>query len=180
MWLVLKSIFFVLLICVQPNASLDVKKLLYKYVAVCGFDHLCDPKMGLLPKLNDVPTRINSSGYDYCEPCSCFDDCCRYVLKVTFMVLWHIIILATVCPTYGKKFWTYQRFSTYVSVLFLRSAYAGEKTHSLIRKLSSLSLRSEQDMKWLNININITIFTRFFPGVTMYLHIYYDLFSYLS
>ena len=68
--------FFICVNCIQFNKTLDVKKLLYKYVAVCGFEYLCDPQSALMPGMTTVPT-LNSSETTkaLCEPCDCTQFC---------------------------------------------------------------------------------------------------------
>ena len=70
-----RTIFLVILLCVheQPCTSFDVQKILHKYVAVCGFDNLCNPKLALLPNLTVVPKAGNNDFY--CAPCLCTPDC---------------------------------------------------------------------------------------------------------
>ena len=72
--------FLICVSCIQFNTSLDVKKLLYKYVAVCGFDYLCDPKTALLPNMTSVPNIVrNGKTKTFCKRCNCDEDCFRYV-----------------------------------------------------------------------------------------------------
>lgn len=73
--------------CIQIHTSLDIKNLLYKYVAVCGFDYLCDPNTALLPNMTAVPYKTtNEKTKDSCKHCSCDEHCFRYVIYSTYFV----------------------------------------------------------------------------------------------
>ena len=73
--------FLISVMCVHLNTSLDVQKLLYQYVAVCGFEYLCDPQAALLSNMTTVPNiSIHGQIEAMCQPCLCTDDCGRYVI----------------------------------------------------------------------------------------------------